>query len=437
MRGVRALGVLVSIASLWACASTVVAINGRFPAAYPQAAELRKISVANFDGRGGSEFTSNLKSAIVSASFDRQAYFVVVESDPAIYRKDPAAAARRSGAQGLLMGETTLTASQQTFPSSQRVCVAREGDKCTKYVSQPISCTQRIVQLTVTPRLVRASDGQIVYSSSKSEQASVSWCPGQSPSRTDEMMFAATRSQITAEILRDIAPYNAVLSATIKESPEGLPKDAADQFKAAIAAVKAEDIGEACRLWTAIDGTNPNHVWTVYDLGVCAETQGDYAKAQSLYRRAQTLGAAADGDVSRSIARVVRLTGAESQLTAEESERKATADAAERQRTELAAAAERQRLEASRAEASRVAEEARRASETQAARRANLTAKFGAQAATAILAGQINRGMTREQVLASRGNPTSRETISPSEEMWKYGNQRVVFSDGKVTFVSQ
>jgi hypothetical protein len=151
----------------------------------------------------------------------------------------------------------------------------------------------------------------------------------------------------------------------------------------------------------------------VYNLGICAEATGDYAGALARYQRASALGGASNRAVADSIARVNRLMGAEQQLAAEEASRRAAAEA----------------------EAERVAAAARQAEAARNARRADLTARYGAAAANAILAGQVQQGMTPQQVIEARGQPGRREEVTPTDHVWHYGSERVFFSDGRVTYV--
>jgi hypothetical protein len=107
---------------------------------------------------------------------------------------------------------------------------------------------------------------------------------------------------------------------------------------------------------------------------------------------------------------------------------------AEQQRV-LAAQQEQQRLEAEQAALQLAAEEAQRAEQARAARRADLVSRYGETTANAILSGQVLVGMSRDQVIAARGQPGRREQLTPTDEMWHYGAQRVAFANGRVSFV--
>ncbi len=92
---------------------------------------------------------------------------------------------------------------------------------------------------------------------------------------------------------------------------------------------------------------------------------------------------------------------------------------AERERLEQVAAMERQQA----------------ATTERAARRAEYVRRYGPATTDAILAGRVEVGMTQEQVRASRGSPSRLETLTSTNAVWHYGAERVVFSDGRVTFV--
>ena len=69
-------------------------------------------------------------------------------------------------------------------------------------------------------------------------------------------------------------------------------------------------------------------------------------------------------------------------------------------------------------------------------RRRDLTEAHGAQVAEAILAGEVLREMTMEQVLLARGEPERKEVIPPDAALWHYPGGEVAFSGGKVSYVS-
>lgn len=70
------------------------------------------------------------------------------------------------------------------------------------------------------------------------------------------------------------------------------------------------------------------------------------------------------------------------------------------------------------------------------ARRRELTAQHGADVAEAILAGNVVKGMSMEQVRLARGEPIRKDVIPPDAELWHYPAGEVAFSAGRVSYVS-
>lgn len=412
------------------CATTV-AISARFPARYAETTDIRRVAIAGFGGFGGNEFGSALQAELVSATFDGKPYFTVVATGGP---NDPGRASgygRSVGAQGVILGTISTDFNTQTYQGSESRCVLREDNKCKKYQSFAIACWRRSVDVVVVPRLVKVANGQLIYSSQKTARKNTSWCQGQSQSTSDLSLVTAAHRDILGEIRRDIAPYNAVLSATLKTKGEGLSKEIKPQFASAVKAATDGAMGEACRIWGEVNTASPNNVDTVYDLGVCAESEGAYAKALGLYRQAQSLGTASDRDVVASIARAQNLMQANGQLAQEESKRAAVVQA-ERDR----AAAEQRDDAARSAQAARSRQAAATAAKAaQDSKRRAVTAKYGPGAAEAILSGKVVKGMTKDQVIAARGKPSQVRTLGPGEEMWSYGAQRIVFLGGRVSSV--
>jgi hypothetical protein len=68
--------------------------------------------------------------------------------------------------------------------------------------------------------------------------------------------------------------------------------------------------------------------------------------------------------------------------------------------------------------------------------KAELIRKYGRKTADLILAGQIAKGWNEEEVSLAWGEPSDKDTSVPGQELWNYGNDKVVFTRGKVTDVT-
>ncbi|WP_304177785.1 hypothetical protein [Phenylobacterium aquaticum] len=313
MRGRITAGLLTCLLLLTGCATTV-SISARFPARYADTADIRRIAVGGFNGFGGPEFQSALQAELFAATFDGQPYFTVVAAGGPLDPTGAGAYGRSVGAQGVIYGSVSTDFNTSNYQGSEDRCVEWKDKKCKKYRSFPIPCWRRTADLMVTPSLVNVATGRIVYSAQKRASRSASWCANQTPSGSDLELVSGAQREILDDIRRDIAPFNTTLDATLKTRGDGLSAELKSQFAAAVKAASAGNMGQACDGWTAVNKASPRNLDTVYDLGVCAESGGDYAGALVLYRQAQGLATAPDKDIAASIARADQLAAARAAL---------------------------------------------------------------------------------------------------------------------------
>jgi tetratricopeptide (TPR) repeat protein len=168
--------------------------------------------------------------------------------------------------------------------------------------------------MEVFPSLTNVRSGQVVYSARKTAGAETSWCRGDMQPISDDQMIDGAIANIISQIRPDIAPYNTVLKATVIEKKDGLSEADAKLFDAAVKSAGKGDLSTACHAWDGLLVTNPSHPWTIYNIGVCAEANGDFAGALTHYEKARSLALKPDNDVAESIARTNRLIAAQKEL---------------------------------------------------------------------------------------------------------------------------
>jgi hypothetical protein len=310
---------LSAVALFLAGCGTTVAVQARFPANNPDAALLRKVAVADFDGPGGDIFAYSFESMVGSANFDGVRYFTLVDSGSRGHGSEARYAAdygRSVGADGVYFGRME-TGNFDNFPFDREDtrCVEKNQEgKCVRRERFYTPCKRRTFHTVVLPALVNVRNGRVVYSARKEANAETSWCRGEGQPISDDSMAEGAVNRILADIRQDIAPYNTVLQATVIEKKDGLSETDGKSFDAAVKSAGKGDLSEACRLWGDINRANPNHPWTIYNLGVCSEANGDFAGALSRYENARTLAPAANRDVAESIGRVRNLIAAQQEL---------------------------------------------------------------------------------------------------------------------------
>jgi tetratricopeptide (TPR) repeat protein len=307
--------------------TTTVQVHARFPANVAEAAPLRHVAVADFDGPEGDNFAYALEGMLASADFDGARYYTMMEMGHRGRGADTGYATqygRDIHADGVFYGRMQ-TAHFDNFPYDEKTtrCVKKDADgKCVRHEDFFRPCLRRTFRMEVFPILVRVRDGHVVYSDRKSAGSETSWCRGDAQLTSDDSMIDGAIYNILASIRQDIAPYNTILNATVIEKTDGLPEADAKAFDAAVKAAGKGDLSSACHAWDAIHASQPNHAWTTYNIGVCAEANGDFAGALKLYEKARSTAPVVNSDITESIARAQNLIAAQQELRKTKKSRK-------------------------------------------------------------------------------------------------------------------
>jgi hypothetical protein len=186
----------------------------------------------------------------------------------------------------MLSGAVSSGVEDSYYKQKDKRCVERDASKkCTKEEEVQVNCTRRVANLTADLRIVRSSDGRIVYSSNKPSRQEITWCQGQSPARTGEEMINSMIGEIANGVAYEITPHSETYRIRFRESTKGLPKDLNNRFKAAVK-LSQRDLRAACVEWGAMNQATPNHPSIVFDLGLCAEAAGDLRGALGWYQQA-------------------------------------------------------------------------------------------------------------------------------------------------------
>ncbi len=257
-------------------------MRGKFPANVREADLLEFVVVDRFDGRDGRQFESYLGQAI---------------------------GAPGGRPDGFLTGGVTTGVDQSTYQGSEERCVEWKDGKvdgsCLKRAQVKLPCIRRIINLTVSVRLIRTADNVPVWSDTKPRRDEVTWCQGRNPSRTVEEAVSAILRDVAQAIRLDVRPSWNTYKVRFREDRDGMPKEIGNAFKDVVK-LSQKDLAAACGQW----GTMSNqltHPSILYNLGVCAESSGAYTEAAKFYRAAQDALGKQSGDIRDSINRVDRL----------------------------------------------------------------------------------------------------------------------------------
>lgn len=273
-------GIAVAAASL--LATTVhaesVRMTGRFAAPYRDAAMLDSLRVGRIGGEDGMQLALAIERALGRPDIEGRTHFELIGG-------------RGGDADGVLNGNVVTGVQETRFKRKEKECVEREGGKrdgkCLREEEVEKDCTRRVINVNADLRIADAR-GRVVYSVSRPRRDETSWCRGQEPSRTTEEAIRAMIIDIAENVRGDIVPSVELYAIRFRESTRGLPKPLERPFKDIVKQTQ-RDLPAACAAWAAMDVQAPNHPSITFDLGLCAESAGEYDKALALYRRAAPL----------------------------------------------------------------------------------------------------------------------------------------------------
>ncbi len=287
------LGAALLCFSVPAAAETLT-IDGRDPAS-ANVNDLFRISVERFEGSDGGAFAQALEAALAEARFDGRPYYRIV--------------APESGApsDGLLTGTVRTGVDEVRVTEKRKRCVEQDPTdkkKCLKEADVDIRCHRRTITVATTARLVALDDGSIRYTRALNARDQQVFCPDRAASQSaEDYVDAAIRNQVQA-VRRDLAPREYSLDVRVDESTKGLAKPAQAAFKNAIRLTKSNQ-SAACAAWTALTRDAEPTAALAFNLGLCAEMQGDHTAATDWYGEAQRQGARS-GAIAEGLDRIDR-----------------------------------------------------------------------------------------------------------------------------------
>lgn len=292
-----------------ACAESVQ-MKGKFAPPHREAGLLDSLGIDRFNGRDGRQLEMAIERALSQPDVDGRPHFDLI-----------AAFGGGRGPDGVLSGTVTSGVEDNRYREKRKRCVEREGGKdsgkCLREAEVEVDCTRRVVNVTADLRLTRASDGRIVYSAAKPRRDETSWCRGDSPSRTEEETVRSLILDIAGSVRRDIAPVVETYSIRFRESTKGLPKELNRPFKD-IVKLTQRNLPVACASWATMSAQALDHPSITFDLGLCAEAEGEYRRALDLYRRAAQLIGGSGNEGITGYERVGRLIAAQEDDAARE-----------------------------------------------------------------------------------------------------------------------
>lgn len=269
-------------------------INAADPAA-ADVIDLIRISVERFEGEDGTAFAQALEAELADANFRGGPFYHVV--------------APEAGAPTDALVTGTVRSSVEDVPVIEKRKRCTEYDpadkkKCLKEIDVDIRCRRRTATVATTVRLVVINDGSIRYTRPLNAGDQVTYCPDRSAPQSVEDYFTATfRNQVRA-IRSDLAPRDYSLDARVDESTKGLTKPVQAAFKAAVRQTKTDPFG-ACSAWKLMSRDTEPTPALAFNMGLCAEMEGDFDAAVAWYANAQRQGSRSSA-IPQALARIDR-----------------------------------------------------------------------------------------------------------------------------------
>ncbi len=224
---------------------------------------------------GGAEAGAALERALTKPGIDGLIHFTV--------RSDP------NAADGVVQGTVSTNVSSEDFVRTDERCAERdERKKCVRKEKIRIDCIRRFVRMTVEARVIDDRDRRVLWAGAPERTTQTEWCEGDISPDSVATDVERLSGEIANDLRRTFAPTVRTYSVRFREKTKGLNPVQTAQFKGLVRQSQ-HDLPLACQGWSGLERQAPDHVATVFDLGVCAEAAGDLEGALARYERASQL----------------------------------------------------------------------------------------------------------------------------------------------------
>ncbi|QSB43331.1 hypothetical protein IDJ81_07860 [Tsuneonella flava] len=272
-----------------AAAETLTVPVGR-PAVSDAVAALDTISIQQFGGRDGAAAAVAIEDALRAAGPDGRPWLRVV---PAGVKADV-----KGGLYGSVESDIKISSRYQ---KTKEECRDKDKDgNCTAKETRKIDCKYEQLTLRPTLRLTDAA-GALLYSDEKAMTDTRQSCAdGVQPD------WSRVRRKLVAELAeRTVAALTPALmrqNIRVMENRRGLDKTAATAFKDALHLTKRDQEG-ACRVWRTMGADSGNQPSVAFNIGLCAEHDGDLETARRQYERVANM-TAGRGEANEGLRRI-------------------------------------------------------------------------------------------------------------------------------------
>lgn len=315
-------------AGLVGCA-TKIKVNMLQPAKHHRASLTKTVAVLPFEGPGGAEFASEVESVLAGVMVNGKPYFTLVDrmninrtlselelsQTGLLDEKTASRVGKMLGAEGIYTGRV-IHSDVKDSPSVQarQECVRYQilYDKkgkpfqgpCLQFRQRLVKCTERVASFTVNPKLVSVSTGQILYAQTLTDMARSYGCEDGRPPESGAVLLKHVKDNVKNQLRRDIAPFYVTEEIALMDLKDMIPTaEAREKLKQGIEFAGGDRMDRACELWEEARAEAPDSPALLFNLGVCAESRGDFETALAFYRSADRLMMKPDDNITSALKR--------------------------------------------------------------------------------------------------------------------------------------
>ncbi|MBK8629599.1 MAG: hypothetical protein IPN84_05175 [Sphingomonadales bacterium] len=252
-------------------------VAGYFSAPRPETMALRSLAIDRIEGSEGSSMALTLEEALGDISVNNQPWFRILS--------------RRAGGQpdGLISGRAHAAVDERAISQQRAVCVEEsQSGQCLRKEEQAVSCTRRILNVTITLRIADTRDGRLVYSHSKPKREEVTLCPEDEARDTEEEIVFRMIKAAADAVRQDLSPIYARQKIKLPEKRLVLPPEQDGRYRTALKMAKSSP-HLACQQFRILNAEAPSEAAFLYAVGLCAEQEGNLNAALNLYQSSQLL----------------------------------------------------------------------------------------------------------------------------------------------------
>ena len=248
-------------------------VAGVYPARSEGAVGVNVIALESFGGDTGADFSFALDDALDSITIEGQDWFMVVPTSG-------------DDVDAVLRGSASSDVSYRRVDDKKKKgkCLEKnDKGKCVRRQTEYVRCREMQVEFRPSIRLI-AVDGTELYSDRDFLAQNRRYCADEhepSPNSILDQMVGSYASKVRY----DLAPTYRDDGIRVMESRKDMAKSDRKPFRNAVKLTKT-NVGAACEAFAALEANNPNHVSVLYNIGLCAEGQGDFGRATVYYERA-------------------------------------------------------------------------------------------------------------------------------------------------------